>query len=550
MLHIYKSTHSTYPGLKPVVCSGLILSGALEPRRENRGLAPSNVSKKEKKFMEKKLSFISGFSFLSYFGKRTKYIILALIIISILTLAFMTFNAYKNNKRVEYLKDVILVLLLVSALGFVQYYFLKNMVKPMQNLHQNLEEFVKTDTTTRDTGNGKGGKEIDDLIEHINSTIVSFDDAKKRLIADKTELELSLNMIAYERKRLQSVLDCLPEALIMTGSSGEILLINNIAETVFKLSKKEALGKNLESLIKDSNLKKFLKKNEFSENRILIQEMEVESNGDGTKKTFKVIYDLVKNENGKVLGNALIFADNSQQKMADQMRNDFVSSVSHELRTPLTAIKSKAEMLLDGEIKERDTQIEFYNGIIEEVDRLSSLIENLLNISKIELGSALTNKSSVRIKKLLEDSFTMIEPIAIKKGITLRKNIPDRLSASIELDKQMIQMAINNLVGNAIKYTPEGGTIHLEGEEKEKEVIIHVKDTGIGIPEEDQPHIFEKFYRTNQKEVREKPGNGLGLSVVKQIVMLHGGEIKLESKLGEGTHFILALPKERGSIVG
>ena len=508
--------------------------------------------KTEKKFMNKGLSHISGFSFFSCFGKKSKYIILALIIISILTLAFMTFNAYKNNKRVEYLKDVILVLLLVSALGFVQYYFLKNMVKPMQNLHQNLEEFAKTDTdsATRNTGNGKGKKEIDDLIEHINSTIVSFDDAKKRLIEDKAELELSLNMIAYERKRLQSVLDCLPEALIMTGSSGEILLINNIAETVFKLSKKEALGKNLESLIKDNNLKKFLKKNEFSENRILIQEMEVESNGDGTKKTFKVIYDLVKNENGKVLGNALIFADNSQQKMADQMRNDFVSSVSHELRTPLTAIKSKAEMLLDGEVKERDTQIEFYNGIIEEVDRLSSLIENLLNISKIELGSALTNKSSVRIKKLLEDSFTMIEPIAIKKGITLRKNIPDRLLASMELDKQMIQMAINNLVGNAIKYTPEGGTIHLEGEEKEKEVIIHVKDTGIGIPEEDQPHIFEKFYRTNQKEVREKPGNGLGLSVVKQIIMLHGGEIKLESKLGEGTHFIIALPKERGSIVG
>ncbi|OGL43252.1 MAG: hypothetical protein A2149_06640 [Candidatus Schekmanbacteria bacterium RBG_16_38_11] len=501
--------------------------------------------------MEKKLSRISKFSFLSYFGKNSKYIVLALIIISILTLIFMTFNAYKDNKKIVYLKDIILTLLLVSALGFVQYYFLRNMVKPMQNLHQNLEEFVKTDKdlSNKDKENERENREIGKLIENINSTIISFDHAKKELLEDKTELELSFKMISYERKRLQSVLDCLPEALVVTGPSGEILFANNVAETIFKFSKKDVLGKTLKGLINDSNLKGFVEKNELAENRVLVQEMEIGNNGEGIRKSFKVIYDLVKSENEKVLGNALILIDNSHQKMAEQMRNDFVSSVSHELRTPLTSIKSKVEMLLDEEVNDKDTQIEFYNGIIEEVDRLSNLIENLLNISKIELGSASVNKSSVRIKKLLEDSFLMIEPLANKKGVTLHKDIPDRLSASVELDKQMIQMAINNLVGNAIKYTPKGGEIYLEGEEKEKEVIIHVKDTGIGIPEEDQPHVFEKFFRSNQKEVRENPGNGLGLSVVKQIVMLHGGEIKLESKVGQGTHFTLTLPKERGSIV-
>jgi len=504
--------------------------------------------------MGTRLSLISKFAFLSYFGKKSKYIILALIIISILTFILITFKDYKDNTKNLYLKDIILLFLLVFSWGFVQYYFLQNRIDAMKNLYQNLQKFEQKQEGSDIGGralsnNAKDKKGFDELIENINSSIISFSQMRKRLLEEKAELELALNLMRYEGKRLQLVLDCLPEGLVVTGSSGEVLLVNTAAEAIFKFSRKDVLGKILKDLIGDSSLKEFLEKNKCAESRISAQQMEIGSNGEDTKKSFKVVYDLVKNDNGKVLGNALILLDNSQQKIADQLRNDFVSSVSHELRTPLASIKSKIEMILDEEVKDKDTQIEFYNGIIEEVDRLSNLIENLLNISKIELGGAVVNKSAVRIKKLLEDVFAMIEPQADKKGVTLYKNIPERLSACIEVDKQMIQMAISNLVGNAIKYTPKGGAIYLEGEEREKEVIIHIRDTGIGIPEEDQPHIFEKFFRSNQKEVRENQGSGLGLSVVQQIVMLHGGEIKLQSKLGEGTHFTLILPKERGSII-
>ncbi|RMF95727.1 MAG: PAS domain-containing protein [Candidatus Schekmanbacteria bacterium] len=483
----------------------------------------------------------------SYMGKRGKIIILSLLVITLITLIVMTFNAYKDNERIVYLKDIVLVLLLVSALSFIQYYFFQNIIKPIKNLHNNLKKVNSFENRVTSTANTSSGEEIDILVERINEALSTFNETKTKLVGDKKELETALTLMKYERKKLQSVLDCLPEALIVTNLSGNILYINSYAESLFRISRKDNCGKNIVDVLeKYDGVVNFLKEKRNSEKREIKYDIFLSDNGLKNERVFKAVYETVRNDNNKALGKALILIDNTQQAMADQMRNDFVSSVSHELRTPLTSIKAKAEMILDDEVEDKDMRIEFLNSIIDEVDRLGDLINNLLNISKIEVGSTVIEKSQVKLKKLLEDAYLMIEPQAAKKGIKLYKDIPEKLSASVELDKRLIQMAINNIAGNAIKYTQRGGSIFIEGEENENNVVITIRDTGIGIAEEDLPHIFEKFYRSNRKEVRACTGHGLGLSVVKQIVYLHGGEIFVESKIGEGSSFKITLPKVRG----
>lgn len=486
-------------------------------------------------------------SFLSYFGKRGKIIILSLLIVSLITLITMTFNAYKDNERIIYLKDVILVLLLVTALAFIQFYFFQNIIKPIKSLYNNLTRINSPETGEISSQEGASAEEIDILVEKINSALSNFDETKSRLVCDKKELETALSLMKYERKKLQTVLDCLPEALIVTNASGNILYINNYAENLFHITRKESSGKDIVNILRDfKSVLEFVEQNKEAERRRIKHDVILSSNGIKSERVFKTVYEIVRNENGRLLGKALILIDNTQQAMADKLRSDFVSSVSHELRTPLTSIKAKSEMMLDGEVEDKDMRIEFLNSIIEEVDRLGDLISNLLNISKIEVGSAVIEKTQVKLKKVLEDAYLMIEPQAAKKGIKLFKNIPEKLSSSVELDKRMIQMAINNIAGNAIKYTENGGSIFIEGEENESNVVINIRDTGIGIAEEDVPHIFDKFYRSNRKEVRACTGHGLGLSVVKQIVYLHGGEITFESKIGEGSCFKITLPKIRG----
>jgi two-component system phosphate regulon sensor histidine kinase PhoR len=201
-------------------------------------------------------------------------------------------------------------------------------------------------------------------------------------------------------------------------------------------------------------------------------------------------------------------------------------------------------MLMGGEIVDDETQKEFYNTISEETDRLARLIENLLNISKIEMGSLSLNTGLVKTRSLVKDCIAAIEAPAQKKHITIEKNLPDKFP-SLVADKELLKVALINILGNAVKYTPENNTITFALTEQDNTIIFDVIDTGYGISGEDLPHVFDKFYRSAETNVAEQTGSGLGLSITLEIIHLHSGEVEVQSDLGKGTHFTISIPKEQ-----
>ena len=200
-------------------------------------------------------------------------------------------------------------------------------------------------------------------------------------------------------------------------------------------------------------------------------------------------------------------------------------------------------MLMDNEVEDREMQKEFYNTISEETTRLSRLIQNLLNISKIEMGSLTLSTGLVKTDWLVEDSLSSVEKMAQKKNIIIEKNVPDNFPSLVG-DKELLKTSMINLLGNAIKYSPENSQITFSLINQKDMVIFDVIDTGYGISEEDLPHIFDKFYRADDPNIREQTGTGLGLVMTSQIIQLHGGEIEVQSEPGKGTHFTVRFPIE------
>jgi len=199
-------------------------------------------------------------------------------------------------------------------------------------------------------------------------------------------------------------------------------------------------------------------------------------------------------------------------------------------------------MLLEGEVKDQETEKEFYNVITMETDRLAKLIDDLLNISKIEMGSLTLHKGLVKPLNLVENCIAAVMSQATHKKIAIKKLLPDSLSP-LDVDKNMMEVALLNCFSNAVKYTPEGGTITVLAEEHNDRTLFTIRDTGCGIREDEVLHIFEKFYRSQDEYVQKQNGTGLGLSLTKEIISLHGGEISVESTVGVGSSFIIALPR-------
>jgi two-component system phosphate regulon sensor histidine kinase PhoR len=260
-------------------------------------------------------------------------------------------------------------------------------------------------------------------------------------------------------------------------------------------------------------------------------------------RTFKVTLSCVADQAGtghddQPTGVVAVLHDMTKEKEVAEMKNDFVSSVSHELRTPLASIKAYIEMLIDGEAEDEKTTTEFYEVIQNEANRLSRLIDNILNISRIESGLVKINKQPQSLTVIMKEALEVISPQADQKTINLREKLTPVFYQTLA-DKDMLYQAVLNLLSNAVKYTPEGGTITVETlvDESKKIVITRISDTGVGIPPKDLPFVFDKFYRAEANN-RMAKGTGLGLSLVKQIIEgVHKGRIFVESHVGKGSCF-------------
>lgn len=240
-------------------------------------------------------------------------------------------------------------------------------------------------------------------------------------------------------------------------------------------------------------------------------------------------------------GAVAVLTDITSQKAIQKRNAEFVSAVSHEMKTPLSSIRAYAELLVEGEADDAATREEFLQVIHSQAERLQRLIDNLLNLARIEVGVVAVNKTPLSLNDLLSEAVNVMQPPAEQKRITLTSDLSP-LYLGVLADRDMLLQAAINLISNAVKYTPAGGQVTVRSRLSDEDVVLEVQDTGVGLSPEDCQRVFEKFYRV-KKDRDMAPGTGLGLALVKHIVEdVHGGRIEVSSQLGQGSTFRILLP--------
>lgn len=358
------------------------------------------------------------------------------------------------------------------------------------------------------------------------------------------QLRRKIEEISKERDYLQTVLKGMMEGVMMVDRRGRILMVNDALRDLFALPSDVADRMPLE-IIRNAELEGAFRK-VIEDGKSEALELNLPSPGG---KTFEVnVVGILsspeeKDKGGKGMKGAIaVFHDITQLKELEKIRQDFVANVSHELRTPLTTIKGYAETLLQGAFKE-DVAYQFIQVIKRHSDRLTKIVEDLLMLSKIESKEFQLKGEVILVTELIHDVLDYVKEAAEKKKISITQSeIPSPLS--VEADRNYLEQVFINLLDNAIKYSHEGGKIIISAIEKNQwEIQFSIKDNGIGIPREDLPRIFERFYRVDKGRSQELGGTGLGLSIVKHIVQAHGGRVWADSQLGVGSTFYFTLPK-------
>jgi len=349
------------------------------------------------------------------------------------------------------------------------------------------------------------------------------------------EMDKKVKNISSEKARLEAILSGMFEGVMLTNEKGEITLMNPSVRKIFLIDSAPEGKKPLE-VMRNNSIQEIVDK-VLMENQGVSREVAVTM---PEQKTIMVSGAPVIKE-GVVEGAVLVFHDITELKRLEDIRRDFVANVSHELRTPISSIKGYAETLLDGKVENNDTVKEFMGIIYQDSNRLANLIDDLLDLSRIESGKMKMEFEPLDIKPVAKRCMDVLERSAKDKSLKIKFDIATELPRVLGDEKRLSQVFLN-LLDNAIKYTPEGGTILINTSIMENMVQVDVSDTGIGISEKDMPRIFERFYRVDKARSRELGGTGLGLSIVKHIVQAHNGQIWAQSTLGQGSTFSFTIP--------
>lgn len=364
-----------------------------------------------------------------------------------------------------------------------------------------------------------------------------------------------------EGKKLEAVLQSMAEGVVVVDPIGNVVLCNRAAQALFGLSPLlDWRGKSILAFSRNPILSELLREvtNRRPGDQPITREMESEGK---TRLHLAVSAMPVHGEGTTVSGYVLVFHDLTQLKRLESVRADFVANVSHELRTPLTAIKGYAETLLGGALKDPETATRFLSVIDRHSERLSRLIDDLLTLSDLELGKTELRREGIVLAELTEEVFEVVKDKAVRSQVRLSQQIPSEFPLLVG-DGDRLQQALLNLIDNSIKYTPAGGTVTVtartmqnaklavqgpQGIEEEVELEgdwgeVAVTDTGCGIPESEIPRLTQRFYRVDKARSRELGGTGLGLAIVKHIMQAHGGFLRIESQISQGTTVRLFLP--------
>ena len=387
----------------------------------------------------------------------------------------------------------------------------------------------------------------DAMLSDVRGQVTALRSRADQLAIQRKNLEIQLRIAEANRRQIHAMISGISDAVLITDKFDELLMANPSSAALFKFDLENAPRKTLSALVGESPLVADVAEMRQSHGRANRRTFEINVPVEGQPRTFSVTMTAVVDDAvgaaGEISGVVTVLHDITRELEISRMKTDFVSHVSHELRTPLSSIKAYAELLVDGEATDDKTRMEFYHVIQGEADRLSRLIDNILNISRIESGMIQATKKPVALSGLLQQAIDVAMPSAKEKNIALAGTIPP-VFFQVEADRDMIYQAALNLISNAIKYTPAGGSVRvvLVADETDNTVKVTVTDTGVGIPPESMKHLFTKFYRVEANKGMAK-GSGLGLSLTKQIIEgVHRGKMIVESTPGKGSTFGFVLP--------
>ncbi|AQW21146.1 cell wall metabolism sensor histidine kinase WalK [Lentilactobacillus curieae] len=345
-----------------------------------------------------------------------------------------------------------------------------------------------------------------------------------------------------ERRRLDSVLANMTDGVLATDRRGNVIIINETAASFLDLKEGDAMGRSILDVLdiqKDYNLRDLLEQPD---------EVILDLSNDEQDLILHAHFSLIQRESGFISGLVCVLRDITEQQRIDQDRKQFVSNVSHELRTPLTSVRSYIEALSDGAWQDEKLAPKFLKVTQDETDRMIRMINDLLTLSRMESGTQKMETEMVNINELFNYVLNRFDMIIKKddhpeKTYSIKRYFTKR-DLWVELDTDRFTQVLDNIMNNAIKYSPDGGIVTCRLYETRNKVIMSISDQGLGIPRKDLPHIFDRFYRVDKARSRKQGGTGLGLAISKEVVEALGGQLWAESIEGKGSTFYIALPYE------
>ena len=425
-----------------------------------------------------------------------------------------------NNIRLRIIVSSIAVLLCISIFGLVQ---ARGITKSIEEINSFSKEIAAGNFRRRIFLKEKG--ELGELGKNVANMA--------------QELHERLRQSEEEKRKVEAILRNMSDGLVLTDTKGKIMLSNDAMSRLFGGSS------GFEGIL----LVEALRMAEFSDmvGQVVASKEKISRELEVTYP--KDLYLMVTaspfyahRSDGELSGIVLTFHDITRLKKLEEIRKDFVANVSHEIKTPITAIKGFAETLIEGALDDKENALKFLLTIKQNSERINSLVDDLLTLSRVELGDIKIQKDTVNLDDIIDTVFTILKEKANRKNLYLRKEVPSE-TGELRADKDRLIQLLLNLVDNGIKFTEKGGVtvmvksekIKRHGEAEDDFVIISVADTGMGIPSKHLARIGERFYRVDRARSRELGGTGLGLAIVKHLVKAHEWEMKIESTEGQGT---------------
>lgn len=399
----------------------------------------------------------------------------------------------------------------------------KSLTEPIENISQDLKEITQGNLDK--TIYSGFQNELGELAENINKM--------------SSSLKEKISEVGEEKNRLENIINTMTSGVIFLNKEAKVLMINGVAEKILNMPYAVVKGKPVYEVLRNfailNNIDRCINEEKIIEEEISILK---ESNELYLKVSFAPVY-----KENKISGVTVLLTDLTEEIKLSKLKTDFVTNASHELRTPLTSVKGYSETLLSGAMEDKELREKFIRIIDKEADRLILLVEDLMNLSRIEATRNNQQKEIIDLKKIIisiNDSFGIV---AEEKGVNVNMDLDIQKEYFALGSEDQIKQVVANFIDNALKYTPSGGQINISIAEEEREYRVNVKDTGIGLSQEDSLRVFERFFRSDRSRNKKNGGFGLGLSIAKNIIESLDGKIGVESELDRGSTFWFTLKK-------